>query len=208
MVPRETQSRGGVSRRLRRGSAIRGERPTSKVPQPPRSPAPTTPYVELIGPFAISGFVIAMLLAPVATSSYRPSAPRGRTASGPTTPSASGAAYSASPCRPPCSPPMAATSGQQFVVGMNPAVTIGAALAAFVAFAIRRTRQAERIALATEARFVTTCAGVSRSCAPGRPESRRRRRVARQPHPCLGRASRDAEPASGASRRPRDEGCG
>jgi hypothetical protein len=60
-------------------------------------------------------------------------------------------------------------SGQQFVDGMNPAVTIGAALVAVgavAAFAIRPIPRTEPVAVAGETPFVTACACVSCWCAP------------------------------------------
>jgi hypothetical protein len=59
-------------------------------------------------------------------------------------------------------------SGQQFVDGANPAVAIGAALVAVgavAAFAIKRSPQPERVAVATEDGFVTACACASCWCA-------------------------------------------
>ena len=70
---------------------------------------PTTPYVEFIGPFLLSGLGMALFFAPVANvmlSSVRPE--QEGQASAPTTRSASSAACSASPCSPRCSPSTAA----------------------------------------------------------------------------------------------------
>jgi uncharacterized membrane protein YfcA len=60
-------------------------------------------------------------------------------------------------------------SGQQFVDGMNPAVTIGAALVAvgaIAAFAIKRSPGIEPVAVVGETPFVTACACASCWCAP------------------------------------------
>jgi hypothetical protein len=60
-------------------------------------------------------------------------------------------------------------SGQQFVDGMNPAVTIGAALVAvgaIAAFAIKRSLRTEPLPVVAEAPLVTACACVSCWCAP------------------------------------------
>jgi len=60
-------------------------------------------------------------------------------------------------------------SGQQFVDGMNPAVTIGAALVAvgaIAAFAIKRTPRGEPVAVVDETPFVTACACTSCWCSP------------------------------------------
>jgi hypothetical protein len=60
-------------------------------------------------------------------------------------------------------------SGQQFVDGMNPAVTIGAALVAvgaIAAFAIKRSRRTEPVTVVDESAFVTACACASCWCAP------------------------------------------
>ena len=61
------------------------------------------------------------------------------------------------------------SSGQQFVDGMNPAVTIGAALVAvgvIAAFAIKSSPRTEPLAAAVPAPFVTACACASCWCAP------------------------------------------
>ena len=60
-------------------------------------------------------------------------------------------------------------SGQQFVDGMNPAVTIGAALVAvgaMAAFAIKRSPQPEHLAVASEVGYLTACSCASSWCAP------------------------------------------
>jgi len=60
-------------------------------------------------------------------------------------------------------------SGQEFVDGMNPAVTIGAALVAVGAvatFAIRSSPRPEPVAEVPEPPFATACACTSCWCAP------------------------------------------
>jgi hypothetical protein len=60
-------------------------------------------------------------------------------------------------------------SGQQFVDGMDPAVTLGAALVAIgaiAAFAVKRSPRTEPVAVAGETPLVTACACASCWCAP------------------------------------------
>src|SRR3954447_5567142 len=131
----------------------------------------TTPYVEFIGPFLISGVGMALFFAPVAhvvLSSVRPEQ-EGQ---------ASGANNAIRELGGVCGVAVLAAvftvnggygSGQKFVDGMNPAVTIGAALVAvgaIAAFAIKTSPRTEPAPVVDETPFVTACACVACWCAP------------------------------------------
>ena len=73
--------------------------------------APTAPYIDFIGPFAISGLGMALFFAPLANVVLSQFAPKKKDKRPePTTRSANLAACSAWVCSPPSSPPTAATT--------------------------------------------------------------------------------------------------
>jgi EmrB/QacA subfamily drug resistance transporter len=133
---------------------------------------PTTPYVEFVGPFLISGVGMALFFAPVAhvvLSSVRPEQ-EGQASGANNAIRELGGVFGVAVLAAVFTVNGGYGSGQQFVDGMNPAVTIGAALVAvgaIAAFAIKRTPRGEPIAVVDETPFVTACACVSCWCAPG-----------------------------------------
>src|SRR5215213_257514 len=129
---------------------------------------PTTPYVEFVGAFLISGVGMALFFAPVANvilSSVRPEQ-EGQASGANNAIRELGGVFGVAVLAAVFTVNGGYGSGQQFVDGMNPAVTIGAALGAVAAFAIKRSPQTEPIALADQAPFVTACACASCWCAP------------------------------------------
>ena len=106
---------------------------------------PTTPYVELIGPFLISGVGMALFFAPVANvvlSSVRPDE-EGQASGANNAIRELGGVFGVAVLAAVFTVNGGYGSGQQFVDGMNPAVMIGAALVAIgaiAAFAIKRAR--------------------------------------------------------------------
>jgi MFS family permease len=132
---------------------------------------PTTPYVEFIGPFLISGVGMALFFAPVAhvvLSSVRPEQ-EGQASGANNAIRELGGVFGVAVLAAVFTVNGGYGSGQQFVDGMNPAVMIGAALVAvgaIAAFAIKRSPQTEPLAIADQAPFVTACACVSCWCAP------------------------------------------
>jgi EmrB/QacA subfamily drug resistance transporter len=132
---------------------------------------PTTPYVEFIGPFLISGVGMALFFAPVAhvvLSSVRPEQ-EGQASGANNAIRELGGVFGVAVLAAVFTVNGGYGSGQQFVDGMNPAVMIGAALVAvgaIAAFAIKRSPQTEPLAIADQAPFVTACACASCWCAP------------------------------------------
>src|SRR3954462_15308781 len=132
---------------------------------------PTTPYAELIGPFALSGFGMALFFAPVANvvlSSVHPEE-EGQASGANNAIRELGGVFGVAVLAAVFAAKGGYGSGQQFVDGMNPAVMIGAALVAvgaMAAFAIKRSPQPEHIAVASEVGYVTACACASCWCAP------------------------------------------
>jgi MFS family permease len=132
---------------------------------------PTTPYVEFIGPFLISGVGMALFFAPVAhvvLSSVRPEQ-EGQASGANNAIRELGGVFGVAVLAAVFTVNGGYGSGQQFVDGMNPAVMIGAALVAvgaIAAFAIKRSPQTEPLALVDQAPFVTACACASCWCAP------------------------------------------
>jgi EmrB/QacA subfamily drug resistance transporter len=132
---------------------------------------PTTPYVEFIGAFLISGVGMALFFAPVAhvvLSSVRPEQ-EGQASGANNAIRELGGVFGVAVLAAVFTVNGGYGTGQQFVDGMNPAVTIGAALVAvgaIAAFAIKTSPQTESLAIATEAPFVTACACASCWCAP------------------------------------------
>jgi MFS family permease len=132
---------------------------------------PTTPYVEFIGAFLISGVGMALFFAPVAhviLSSVRPEQ-EGQASGANNAIRELGGVFGVAVLAAVFTVNGGYSSGQQFVDGMNPAVTIGAvlvAVGAIAAFAIKRSPQTEPLAVADHAPFVTACACASCWCAP------------------------------------------
>src|SRR5215212_5278375 len=132
---------------------------------------PTTPYVEFIGPFLISGVGMALFFAPVANvilSSVRPEQ-EGQASGANNAIRELGGVFGVAVLAAVFTVNGGYGSGQQFVDGMNPAVMIGAALVAvgaIAAFAITTSPRTEPVAIAAEAPFVTACACASCWCAP------------------------------------------
>jgi MFS family permease len=133
--------------------------------------APTTPYVEFIGAFLISGVGMALFFAPVANvilSSVRPEQ-EGQASGANNAIRELGGVFGVAVLAAVFTVNGGYASGQQFVDGMNPAVMIGAALVAvgaIAAFAIKRSPQTEPLAVADQAPFVTACTCASCWCAP------------------------------------------
>src|SRR3954469_3067686 len=132
---------------------------------------PTTAYVEFIGPFLISGVGMSLFFAPVAhvvLSSVRPEQ-EGQASGANNAIRELGGVFGVAVLAAVFTVNGGYDSGQQFVDGMNPAVTIGAALVAVgavAAFAIKRSPRTEPVAVVAEASFVTACACASCWCAP------------------------------------------
>jgi EmrB/QacA subfamily drug resistance transporter len=132
---------------------------------------PTTPYAEFVGPFLISGVGMALFFAPVAhvvLSSVRPEQ-EGQASGANNAIRELGGVFGVAVLAAVFTVHGGYGSGQQFVDGMNPAVTIGAALVAvgaLAAFAIKTSPQTEPFAIADQAPFVTACACASCWCAP------------------------------------------
>jgi MFS family permease len=132
---------------------------------------PTTPYVEFIGPFLISGVGMALFFAPVANvilSSVSPEQ-EGQASGANNAIRELGGVFGVAVLAAVFTVNGGYGSGQQFVDGMNPAVMIGAALVAvgaIAAFAIKRSPASESPAVADQAPFVTACACTSCWCAP------------------------------------------
>jgi MFS family permease len=132
---------------------------------------PTTPYVQFIGAFLISGVGMALFFAPVANvvlSSVRPEQ-EGQASGANNAIRELGAVFGVAVLAAVFTLNGGYGSGQQFVDGMNPAVFIGAALVAvgaIAAFAIKRSPRTEPVALGVEAPLVAACACASCWCAP------------------------------------------
>jgi EmrB/QacA subfamily drug resistance transporter len=131
----------------------------------------TTPYVEFVGPFLISGVGMALFFAPVANvvlSSVRPEQ-EGQASGANNAIRELGGVFGVAVLAAVFTANGGYGSGQQFVDGMNPAVMIGAALVAvgaIAAFAIKTSPRTEPVVVADQAPFVTACACVSCWCAP------------------------------------------
>jgi EmrB/QacA subfamily drug resistance transporter len=131
---------------------------------------PSTPYSELIGPFAISGFGMALFFAPVANvilSSVRP-VEEGQASGANNAIRELGGVFGVAVLAAIFSANGSYRSGQQFVDGMNPAVMIGAALVAIgaiAAFAIKRAPQTQPVHVEPEVHVVEACACASCWCA-------------------------------------------
>jgi EmrB/QacA subfamily drug resistance transporter len=132
---------------------------------------PTTPYVELIGPFAISGLGMALFFAPVANvilSAVRPDE-EGQASGANNAIRELGGVFGVAVLAAVFTARGGYGSGQQFVDGMNPAVMIGAALVAIgaiAAFAIKGSPRTEGVKVGTEVSLVEACGFASCWCAP------------------------------------------
>ena len=130
---------------------------------------PTTPYVEFIGAFLISGVGMALFFAPVANvilSSVRPEQ-EGQASGANNAIRELGGVFGVAVLAAVFVSNGSYGSGQQFVDGMNPAVMIGAALVAvgaIAAFAIKRSPRT--IEVASDVPLVAACACASCWCAP------------------------------------------
>jgi predicted MFS family arabinose efflux permease len=133
--------------------------------------APSTPYVEFVGAFLISGVGMALFFAPVANvilSSVRPEQ-EGQASGANNAIRELGGVFGVAVLAAVFTVNGGYGSGQQFVDGMNPAVLIGAvlvAVGAIAAFAIKRSPRTEPLAVADQTPFVTACACASCWCAP------------------------------------------
>jgi EmrB/QacA subfamily drug resistance transporter len=131
---------------------------------------PSAPYVDFIGPFAISGFGMALFFAPVANvvlSSVRPHE-EGQASGANNAIRELGGVFGVAVLAAVFTANGSYHSGQQFVDGMNPAVMIGAALVAvgaIAAFAIKRSALIPRTEIGTDASLLAACACVSCWCA-------------------------------------------
>jgi predicted MFS family arabinose efflux permease len=135
--------------------------------------APTAPYVDFMGPFAISGLGMALFFAPVANvvlSSVRPEE-EGQASGANNAIRELGGVFGVAVLAAVFTASGGYDSGQQFVDGMNPAVMIGAALVALgaiAAFAIKPNPRSEPVETATDAPLLAACACTSCWCAqPG-----------------------------------------
>jgi MFS family permease len=132
---------------------------------------PTTPYVQFVGAFLISGVGMALFFAPVAhvvLSSVRPEQ-EGQASGANNAIRELGGVFGVAVLAAVFTVNGGYGSGQQFVDGMNPAVMIGAALVAvgaIAAFAIKRSPTTEPLAVTDHATFATACACASCWCAP------------------------------------------
>src|SRR5205085_1287656 len=115
---------------------------------------PSTPYVDFVVPFAISGFGMALFFAPVANvvlSSVRPHE-EGQASGANNAIRELGGVFGVAVLAAVFATNGGYHSGQQFVNGMNPAVMIGAALVsvgAIAAFAIKRSAVTPRSEIGT-----------------------------------------------------------
>src|SRR3954464_3311849 len=132
---------------------------------------PTTPYVEFIGPFLIAGLGMALFFAPVANvvlSSVRPEQ-EGQASGANNAIRELGGVFGVAVLAAVFTVNGGYGSSQQFVDGMNPAVTIGAALVAvgaIAAFAIKTSPRTEPVPVVAQTPLVAACAWVGCWCAP------------------------------------------
>ena len=155
---------------------------------------PTTPYVQFIGAFALSGIGMALFFAPVANvilSSVRPEE-EGQASGANNAIRELGGVFGVAVLAAVFTANGGYQSGQQFVDGMSPAVIIGAALVgvgAIAAFAINRRPRNEPVELGTDAPLLKACACASCWCAracrrsPASPSCRPGSRASRPPAP-------------------------
>ena len=132
---------------------------------------PTTPYVELIGPFLISGIGMALFFAPVANvvlSSVWPHE-EGQASGANNAIRELGGVFGVAVLAAVFTVNGGYRSGQAFVDGMDPAVTIGAALVAIgaiAAFAIKHVPQTAHAAVPADIPLLARCGCASCWCAP------------------------------------------
>jgi MFS family permease len=132
---------------------------------------PTTPYVELIGPFLISGVGMALFFAPVANvvlSSVWPHE-EGQASGANNAIRELGGVFGVAVLAAVFTVNGGYRSGQAFVDGMDPAVMIGAALVAvgaIAAFAIKHVPHSTHAALPPDVPLVARCGCASCWCAP------------------------------------------
>jgi len=131
---------------------------------------PTTPYIDLVGPFALSGLGMALFFAPVANvvlSSVDPQE-EGQASGANNAVRELGGVFGVAVLSAVFAAKGGYGSGQQFVDGMNPAVFIGAAVVgvgAVAAFAIKSAPRTAPVKLGDEDAFAMACACVSCWCA-------------------------------------------
>jgi EmrB/QacA subfamily drug resistance transporter len=136
---------------------------------------PSTPYMDLVGPFALSGFGMALFFAPVANvvlSSVRPEE-EGQASGANNAIRELGGVFGVAVLAAVFAAKGGYGSGQQFFDGMNPAVFIGAALVgvgAVAAFAIKSAPRTAPVKVGDDDSFAVACACVSCWCAE-RPEA-------------------------------------
>jgi EmrB/QacA subfamily drug resistance transporter len=132
---------------------------------------PTIPYVELIGPFLISGVGMALFFAPVANvvlSSVWPHE-EGQASGANNAIRELGGVFGVAVLAAVFTGNGGYRSGQAFVDGMDPAVMIGAALVAvgaIAAFAIKHVPHATHAAVPADLPLVARCGCASCWCAP------------------------------------------
>jgi hypothetical protein len=133
---------------------------------------PTTPYVELIGPFLISGVGMALFFAPVANVVLSSvwAHEEGQASGANNAIRELGGVFGVAVLAAVFTANGGYRSGQAFVDGMDPAVTIGAALVAIgaiAAFAIKHVPQpAHAAVIPADAPLLARCACASCWCAP------------------------------------------
>jgi predicted MFS family arabinose efflux permease len=133
---------------------------------------PTTPYVELIGPFLISGVGMALFFAPVANVVLSSvwAHEEGQASGANNAIRELGGVFGVAVLAAVFTGNGGYRSGQQFVDGMDPAVMIGAALVAIgasAAFAIKHVPQPAHAAVPADVPLIARCGCASCWCAPG-----------------------------------------
>ena len=132
---------------------------------------PTTPYVDFVGAFAISGFGMALFFAPVANvvlSSVKPHE-EGQASGANNAIRELGGVFGVAVLAAVFTANGGYHSGQQFVNGMNPAVIVGAALVAvgaIAAFAIKGSPRTAPRTIETDAPMLAACVCASCWCSP------------------------------------------
>ena len=132
---------------------------------------PTTPYVELIGPFLISGVGMALFFAPVANVVLSSvwAHEEGQASGANNAIRELGGVFGVAVLAAVFTGNGGYRSGQAFVDGMDPAVMIGAALVAIgaiAAFAIKHVPQAAHAAVPADVPLLARCGCASCWCAP------------------------------------------
>jgi MFS family permease len=132
---------------------------------------PTTPYVELIGPFLISGVGMALFFAPVANVVLSSvwAHEEGQASGANNAIRELGGVFGVAVLAAVFTGNGGYRSGQAFVDGMDPAVMIGAALVAIgaiAAFAIKHVPQPAHAAVPADVPLLARCGCASCWCAP------------------------------------------